>query len=482
MVHLSSRVEGGSDDATPFTFRYNNVRDFAASLHQSPLSVEDADRAATHRQLCKWGFSANTMQLHSIRYEYEQQEHEDYNVATADFSNEAQFLYYKGWSKSDLNQKRKARMDGLLTSIFADKELLSALALPSRANNIALHEIEEFLGESGGTLKDVVVHYSTLNATVTSLEFFDELMRCPEAVRTSKSTSTNGGNSVRDVLVQCGEEDPNDGEVQAVSSRVISNATSHKITDVFLPSGVTVSDLVRAFFLIPTTDAAMAGVMSRCVLHNNVQIWEEIQESANQYSGQPDWGDEEDDPCSNPQKWFNRLLLEGRGELLFHVFWRLVVGGGSMCQWSDQLAAYKVIARELYRDLVCVAKRPSAIGQMQKAQSGEPSVAHTPSDDVDDGPSENDKQQAGDMNSFYDLVVQTEAVAIHRVSYVFQVGDESRTFVLPLFPTSSSRSNVVPSNVGVATVEERMDSNNYCYLTLNPTRQETVIWYHSLSQ
>jgi hypothetical protein len=162
-----------------------------------------------------------------------------------------------------------------------------------------------------------------------------------------------------------------------------------------------------------------------------------------------------------------------------------------MCQWSDQLAVYKVITRELYRDLVCVAKRPTAIGQMQKVQSGEPKAAYTPSDDVDDGPSEKDKQ-AGDMNSFYDLVVQTEAVAIHRVSYVFQVGDESRTFVLPLFPTSSSRSNVMSSNVAVATVsgtspsqltvEERMDSNNYCYLTLNPTRQETVVWYHSLSQ
>ena len=500
MVHIS-----GGDDATPFTFRFNKVRDFATSLEQEDAANDDADRASTHRQLTKWGFSANTMQLRSIRYECEPQPGDNFDQATADFGNEAQYLYYMGWTPEELKVRRRARMDGLLTALFADKELLANLTLPTLGNRSALEALMDQL-QDGAALVGVSVEYSQLSATVTSLNFFDELLNS-KAVRKLKTTDQAGGNSVTGVLTRCGEEDAADLIQQpAQGPAVIANAQSHKITDLFLPSGVTVADLVRAFFLLPTTDAAMAGRESRSALYTNMQLWEEIRESVGQYGGLTDWGgddgEEEEDSCKEkPAMWFNKLLLNGRCELLFHVFWRLVVGGGAMCQWSEQVGAYKVIARELYRDLVCVAKRPIAVTQLrnQTSSTANPTSKHTPTEDVDDGPSAAPADSAegskrADLSSFYDLVVQAEPVAIHKVTYTFVTKEGAAVdYVLPLFPQRTSVISTVRNKTVLvatskptaqaepsATIEECMDGSSYCYMVLNPTRQEAVVWYHSL--
>lgn len=89
--------------------------------------------------------------------------------------------------------------------------------------------------------------------------------------------------------------------------------------DVFLPSGATVANLLRAYFMIPADD------------EDNMP--EELR----------DIGVE------------NVLSDEQRSEFLVHILHR-VMAGGPLCQWDDDFEPYRDAARALYKDMVVVGK------------------------------------------------------------------------------------------------------------------------------
>jgi len=88
--------------------------------------------------------------------------------------------------------------------------------------------------------------------------------------------------------------------------------------DIYLPGGVTVANLLRAYFLV------------------------------------------------DPEEWPEQLLdldgpddvipAETRDELLVRLM-KAAVAGGALCQWDDEFEPYKDAVRALYKDLVVVGKR-----------------------------------------------------------------------------------------------------------------------------
>jgi cilia- and flagella-associated protein 300 len=108
---------------------------------------------------------------------------------------------------------------------------------------------------------------------------------------------------------------------------------------------------------------------------------------------------------------------EDKKEFLYHVMWRLCAGG-SLNQWEDNFVTLKDAARTLYKDLVCVGRS---------------------TDDDEDGAES----------------------SLKVLSHVMLITDISG---VPLFPRDDQ---CVPSN------------GNYCYVVVNPSRKEVLVWYHA---
>lgn len=90
------------------------------------------------------------------------------------------------------------------------------------------------------------------------------------------------------------------------------------MADVYLPGGVTVGDRLRGLFML----------------------------------------DPEEHPQLSHPEDYDAVTPEVRNEFLWHVLWR-VVAGGAMNQWDDNFSVYKNVVRDLYRDMISVARDPN---------------------------------------------------------------------------------------------------------------------------
>ena len=151
-----------------------------------------------------------------------------------------------------------------------------------------------------------------------------------------------------------------------------------RMADVFLPRGVTVADQLRGVFML---------------------------------------GDE--------GEHYDTFTEGEQAEFLYHVMWRLLAGG-ALNQWEDDFNVYKDVCRDVYRDMVSVAR-------------------------VDAG----DDAESGAAGS--GLAVQTLVYQVHAAT-----GADG--LAVPFFPQDD---------------ESRTGNHNWCYVAVHPARRACTVWYNA---
>lgn len=111
-----------------------------------------------------------------------------------------------------------------------------------------------------------------------------------------------------------------------------------------------------------------------------------------------------------------------RNEILYHIMWRLVAGGGSMNQFDDDFNIYRYAARTLLRLLITSLR----------VTHDEPSGQYVP---------------------------QAQSLAFQVMSLSQRESDHSLW---------SAEDGYTPSNL------------NYCYVIVNPEQHEVILWYNAV--
>lgn len=174
------------------------------------------------------------------------------------------------------------------------KEFVTALFnSPSFQSNFRVADGRGGLNFYAPHCKVASVDLVPLTATATSLDIFDKLV---------------------------GERPPTDDDSGEIIAREGGGVA--RCMDIFLSNDVTVSNHLRAVFMLPPDDCEFYGALSR----------------------------------------------SDRQEFITHVMHRLVAGG-PLCQWDDELDPYKDATRAVYKDMVVVAKRPGDGGGSLEVQS-----------------------------------------------------------------------------------------------------------------
>ena len=151
-----------------------------------------------------------------------------------------------------------------------------------------------------------------------------------------------------------------------------------KMADVFLPRGVTVADQLRGVFML-----------------------------------------------GEDSEYYDTFSETEQSEFLYHVMWRLVAGG-ALNQYEDDFSVYKNVCRDVYRDLVSVAR-------------------------VDAGGAGDVEGGGGSGLAVQSLVYQVHAAA------------GSDGLEVPLFPVDD---------------ESRNGNHNFMYVSIHPTRRACTVWYN----
>lgn len=151
------------------------------------------------------------------------------------------------------------------------------------------------------------------------------------------------------------------------------------------------------------------------------------------------------------QKIYSR---EDRQAFLFHILWRIVVGGGFSNQFEDDFIVYKGAVRTLFRSMV----RSIRASRVEESFSSAEQKTE----------SQNDKAAGAVQPPTHRFLPR-----IH--SLVFQVMDYVR----------GGGSAVYEDGPAEGLWWEQQDSVmaphlNYCYVIVNPLQQEVVLWYHRM--
>ncbi|KPA78942.1 hypothetical protein ABB37_06006 [Leptomonas pyrrhocoris] len=208
-----------------------------------------------------------------------------------------------------------------------------------------------------------------------------------------------------------------------------------KCAEELLPHGEMISDELRALFL-QAHQRSCSGVG-----HSSAAFDTQSEEAE---SGS--YADEDDDGwgvmagAKLPLRQLRRVFdKSARGELLYHLLWRLIAGSGPLNQFEDDAAAYFDVARQLYRSLVT------------SFHVREVAVLGRNSESVDDDVAALESPNEPPSTTRYEAVID---------ALVYEVSSAPG---LRLFPASDG---VAPSNL------------NYCYVVVSAMEQTVCVWYH----
>lgn len=194
-----------------------------------------------------------------------------------------------------------------------------------------------------------------------------------------------------------------------------------KRAETYLPHDIAIADELRALFLLA---------------HNNARRRDEFDNGGEEEEEEEEWSAfGYGTGAGLSMATLRHIFTEAeRSEFLYHILWRLVAGGGSNNQWEDDLTTYLEAARKWYKNLVairaCVSSEAASLGKCMH---------------------EVDRAAEVDGGVLTPEVVST-VVAVHAVGG------------LALFDRTD---DAEPRNL------------NYCYVCIDPTEAEVIVWHHS---
>lgn len=231
--------------------------------------------------------------------------------------------------------------------------------------------------------------------------------------------------------------------------------------ELMLPGGIVVSDELRALLLIVNSANFMRRRMStrNAMTHTHAELGHASAHSTDTHkddenepdcrtddSDDEDWCDElgsyYDSFGSLPRAMLRRVFsAREQHELLYHVLWRLVAGGGAMNQYDNDLTHYRLVARAVMRDLLS----DSLTARATRTESGaEESAVH------------------------YEPVIQAHVYAVDAICTAHGLG---------LYGAADRHTRV--SNTTCEVVHDMMSVNlNYCYVVVHPLVNCVTVWYH----